>query len=90
MENKNRKRKSRLQVALFFLLEIVFLLMSFSLRWATENYGNIGLDEIIFQLSMPLAGTATHIFISYALGHGWITRAQVQEDNEMATERSNN
>lgn len=66
MEKKNSKNSTVAIGVLLFVLEIIFLTMSFSLWWATNNYGNIGLDEIIFQLSMPLAGTATHIFKSYA------------------------
>jgi phosphoglycerol transferase len=66
LDTVNPKRRELTIEFLILLIEILFLVLSCSLRWATENYGNIGLDEIIFQLSMPLAGTATHIFESYA------------------------
>lgn len=48
------------QLLLFFLF-----LLTFSLLWAQNNYGNIGLDEIVFTLNMPLEGTAPVFINSY-------------------------
>jgi Phosphoglycerol transferase and related proteins, alkaline phosphatase superfamily len=48
------------QICVFFLL-----LLSFSLIWCISNFGNIGLNEIVFTLNMPLKGTANSYFVSY-------------------------
>ena len=48
------------QALVFFML-----LLSFSLVWCINNFGNIGLSEIIFTLNMPLKGTANSYFVSY-------------------------
>lgn len=45
---------------LFFLL-----LLTCSLMWATTHYGNIGMDEIMFHLHMPLQGTSKELLQSY-------------------------
>ena len=46
---------------------IVFLLflLYFSMAWCADNFGNIGLNEIVFTLNMPLKGTASSYFQSY-------------------------
>lgn len=48
------------QLFVFFML-----LLSFSLIWCINNFGNIGLNEIVFTLNMPLKGTANSYFVSY-------------------------
>ncbi len=49
------------------LLIFLMLLLSTSLVWCINNFGNIGLNEIIFTLNMPLKGTANSYFLSYFL-----------------------
>ncbi len=49
------------------LLVFFMLLLSFSLVWCINNFGNIGLSEIVFTLNMPLKGTANSYFVSYFL-----------------------
>ena len=48
------------QLFVFFML-----LLSLSLIWCINNFGNIGLNEIVFTLNMPLKGTANSYFVSY-------------------------
>lgn len=48
-----------------YILVFIFILLFFSYLWAKANYGNIGLDEIIFHLNMPLQGTADTFIFSY-------------------------
>lgn len=51
-------------VIIQFFVFFVFLLY-FSMVWCSENFGNIGLNEIVFTLNMPLKGTASSYFYSY-------------------------
>lgn len=46
---------------------IVFLLilLTFSLNWGSKNFGNIGLNEIIFTLNMPLKEASTSFVANY-------------------------
>ncbi|MCD8020211.1 MAG: sulfatase-like hydrolase/transferase [Clostridiales bacterium] len=41
------------------------LLLYFSFQWGKANYGNIGMDEIVFTLSMSLEGTSETFINSY-------------------------
>ena len=47
--------------AVLFLL----LLVTTSLTWARDHYGNIGMEEIMFHLHMPLEGTSQALLDSY-------------------------
>lgn len=62
------KRNKLLRKAGAVLLQAVLLLLlilSLSLAWAYRNYGNIGFEEIVFHLRMPLTGTASNFINSY-------------------------
>lgn len=50
---------------LFQISVFLCLLLSFSLLWAKNNYGNIGFEEIVFHLNMPLEGTSEEFVQSY-------------------------
>lgn len=63
MNKKNNKRM--LGKVIFGLTTFVFLLLSYSLKWAKQNYANIGLAEIIFHLNMTKKGTSEDLLISY-------------------------
>lgn len=61
-------KKLKTAGAILFQLFLFFLfLLTLSLLWAQNNYGNIGLDEIVFTLNMPLEGTAPVFINSYIL-----------------------
>ena len=61
-----KKRVGKTIKAIFFSLIIfLFVLLSYSLRWAKMNYGNIGFEEIIFHLNMPKQGTSGELLKSY-------------------------
>lgn len=63
------KRKNKGTVIGRFLFHICIALLAvltFSLKWAKDNYGNIGFEEIVFHLNMPLKGTAESLLLSYA------------------------
>lgn len=47
------------------VLIFLFLLLTFSMYWGFRNFGNIGLNEIIFTLNMPLKGTSTDFMANY-------------------------
>lgn len=49
------------------VLVFLMLLLYFSTRWCIDNFGNIGLNEIVFTLNMPLKGTANSYFLTYFL-----------------------
>lgn len=50
---------------LFNTLLLLFILAGLSLNWAEKNYGNIGFEEIIFHLRMPLKGTSETFILDY-------------------------
>ena len=49
------------------ILVFILILLTFSMGWCIDNFGNIGLSEIIFTLNMPLKGTANSYFLTYFL-----------------------
>lgn len=63
------KKKSRAgKVCRIFLKQLIlfiFLLLTFSLFWCLRNFGNIGLNEIVFTLNMPLKGTSVSFMADY-------------------------
>ncbi len=68
MSKKNKKRFIDFLYA--FILDIcilILLLLSFSLKWIGDQYGNIGLDEIIFHMRMPIVGVAENFVNSFVL-----------------------
>ncbi len=50
---------------LFYIAIFLLSLISFALIWTKRNYSNIGFDEIMFHLSMPLEGTARTFVTSF-------------------------
>lgn len=51
--------------AVLYMLIFLLLLLLFSLEWVRRNYGNIGMEEILFHLNMPLQGTEESFIIGY-------------------------
>lgn len=49
----------------FEVIIYVLILLSFSVKWCTEHFGNISMSEIVFTLNMPLKGTPNEYFHSY-------------------------
>lgn len=49
------------------ILTFLLCLFTFSLSWAESKYGNIGFEEIVFHLNMPLKGVASNILTTYCL-----------------------
>ena len=49
------------------LQAVIFLclILSLSLLWGKNNFGNIGFGEIIFHLNMPLKGTSSEFIGDY-------------------------
>lgn len=64
MEKKAGK-VSKAVTVLRQILILLLILLFFSLTWCADNFGNIGLNEIIFTLNMPLKGAADNYFIQY-------------------------
>lgn len=63
------KRKSKwscIGKIIFHILILICFICMFSLKWAKANYGNIGFEEIVFHLNMPLKGTSESLLFSYA------------------------
>ena len=54
------------KIALYIIL-FLLLLLTFSYRWTTREFGSIGFAEIIFTLNMPLQGTSPTFIRSYVL-----------------------
>jgi len=57
----------RIKIVAEQIFVFVLILLSFSMMWCIDNFGNIGLSEIIFTLNMPLKGTANSYFLTYFL-----------------------
>lgn len=47
------------------VLIFLLLLLTASLLWAEKNFGNIGFDEIVFTLNMPLRGASGELLGDY-------------------------
>lgn len=58
-------KKKKICISITYIFLIILILLSFSLEWCLDNFGNIGLDEIVFTLNMPLKGTAVDYYYSY-------------------------
>ena len=58
MERKD-KRKKIIKNILFFLLLFLLIFINMASRWAVANFGEISVEEIIFQLFSPIVTTAT-------------------------------
>ena len=43
------------------LLLFLFLLLTLSIPWTLRNYDNIGFDEVVFHLNMPLKGASVYM-----------------------------
>lgn len=62
------KKKKTAKIFSFVLKQIVIfllILLTFSLNWGSKNFGNIGLNEIIFTLNMPLKEASTSFVADY-------------------------
>ncbi|MCD8104619.1 MAG: hypothetical protein LUF35_06380 [Lachnospiraceae bacterium] len=66
-KTKSAKRKwpGRILHFLVYIFILLVLLLYFSVQWGIANYGNIGMDEIVFTLSMSLEGTSQTFINSY-------------------------
>lgn len=73
MDHKNESqvtttKKSKNKVVgtvIFLFITLIFVVATASLIWAGNYYGNITIDEILFHLSVPLAGTADYIISDF-------------------------
>lgn len=62
------KKKKTAKAFCFVLKQMIILLLivlTFSLRWGSDNFGNIGLNEIIFTLNMPLKEASESFVADY-------------------------
>ena len=63
------RRKKVREIIGWFLFSVVITfmaLLTFCLIWARKYYGNIGFEEIVFHLKMPIEGTSKGILLSFA------------------------
>ncbi len=67
MEQQSFTKKQYIFMAAYGLLLFLLLLLTFSLMWAKEHYGNIGMEEIMFHLHMPLQGTSQSLLDNYMM-----------------------
>ena len=62
-------RKKGLKIIGWFLFSVVITFMAlstFCLIWARRYYGNIGFEEIVFHLRIPIEGTSKRILLNFA------------------------
>ena len=68
---KQHPRAKKIWAAIFYVIAgiavFVVSLVGFSARWAFTNWGDLDIDEIIFQLKTPLEGTGNGMVGSYIL-----------------------
>lgn len=67
MELKINSKNGILGTVIVQTLVFVLMLLTFSMAWCAKNFGNVGMEEIVFTLNMPLRGTSTNYFYSYFL-----------------------
>lgn len=62
-----KKKKAAKVFGFIFGQGVLFLLvlLTFSLHWSFKNFGNIGLNEIIFTLNMPLKEASAGFVADY-------------------------
>ena len=63
-EKKDRKQLFKILGLVIFMLLFV---LSGSLIWGIKNFGNIGMDEILFTLNMSMEGTGSGFITDYML-----------------------
>lgn len=56
------------RVIIFFAAVLLLLILTFSISWTKRNFNNVRFDEIVFNLSMPLEGTAGQVLLSFLIG----------------------
>lgn len=49
-----------------FIILFVSYTLLFSMIWVYNNFGNIGLEEIMFQINVPMTGANTDYYFNYA------------------------
>ena len=64
--NKYLQNNSKIMALLGTAMCLLFFL-SFCYLWAQSNFGNIGMEEIVFHLNMPLKGTPGDLFLDFFL-----------------------
>lgn len=57
--------KDKVNKFIVLIIGCVLCVITFSLIWTRRFYGNIGFEEIIFHLRMPIKGTSTTIIYSF-------------------------
>lgn len=62
---KTKKVIRKLWSICVILLLFLLLLLTFSLIWTKNNFGNIGFEEIVFHLNMPIEGASEGIIGDY-------------------------
>lgn len=65
IEIKIQKKSKQLVVIQILLFITMFL--TFAYLWAQATFGNIGMEEIVFHLNMPLKGTPHEMFLDFFL-----------------------
>ena len=65
MKSDTSSKRSLLGIVVVQILIFMLILLTFSIIWCTKNFGNVGMEEIVFTLNMPLKGTSTNYFYSY-------------------------
>ncbi len=65
MDNKKIMRGQLLYMVFLIVSILILSLIGFCLAWVTDHYGNIGFDEIVFHLRMPLQGTSMQFIQSF-------------------------
>lgn len=65
MKSKSYLKGRLLGTVIVQIFLFLLILLTLSIVWCTNNFGNVGMEEIVFTLNMPLKGTSTNYFYSY-------------------------
>lgn len=62
---KNTTGKKRLPIIIYEMVLYILILLSFSVKWCANHFGNISMGEIMFTLNVPLKGVPNEYFHAY-------------------------
>lgn len=65
VEEETNSKVNILKQVIVQVIMFMIIFLTCSLVWCMDNFGNIGMEQIVFTLNMPLKGASTNYFYSY-------------------------
>jgi len=63
-----KKKVAKILIVIFLLIAFI---LTISINWLYASFGNLKIDEIIFQLKVPMKGTNTELIWNYIIECPW-------------------